>query len=170
MRAKPRSDTPVGQAELDRAQADTKADTKIDHVGVDLWRAFRAYEQAMFERVAAGGFDDIVVSDSDVLVHIARSGTRLADIARRMGFSKQAVHERVHSLVVRGYLELMADTEDRRAKVVRLTRRGAQLADALADIKRTLHAEIAEALGERGMKALRKHLLAVETIARGGEA
>ena len=169
MRAKRKSGASVGHARGDRAagghvQVDN---TQVDHVGVDLWRAFRSYEQAMFERVAEGGFDDIVVSDSDVLIHIARSGTRLADIAKRMGFSKQAVHERVHSLIARGYLELIADPEDRRAKVVRLTVRGAQLADALAKIKRALHAEIAAALGERGMRTLRKHLAAIETIAKG---
>lgn len=54
----------------------------VDHIGVDLWRAFRSYELAMFERVAARGFDDIVVADSDVLIHIAPSGTRMADIAK----------------------------------------------------------------------------------------
>jgi DNA-binding MarR family transcriptional regulator len=140
----------------------------VDHVGVDLWRAFRSYEQAMFERVAAGGFADIVVSDSDVLVHVGPSGIRLADIARRMGLTKQAVHERVHSLIVRGYLELSGDPDDRRAKIVQLTARGARLTQALAETKRTLHAEIAATLGERGMTALRRSLATVETIARRG--
>ena len=162
MRTKAKSVATVGQPQVDQGQ--------VDHVGVDLWRAFRSYELAMFERVAAGGFDDIVVSDSDVLIHVGRSGTRLADIAKRMGFSKQAVHERVHSLIVRGYLELIADPDDRRAKVVQLTQRGAKLVDALAKTKRALHAEIAEALGGRGMKTLRRSLVAIETISRGGAA
>jgi DNA-binding MarR family transcriptional regulator len=138
----------------------------VDHVGVDLWRAFRSYELAMFERVAASGFGDVVVSDSDVMVHIAPSGTRLAEIARRMGLSKQAIHERVHSLIVRGYLELIADPEDRRAKVVQLTERGARLVNALARVKRALHDEIAAALGEPGLRTLRKNLMAIEAIVK----
>jgi DNA-binding MarR family transcriptional regulator len=140
----------------------------VDHVGVDLWRAFRSYELAMFERVAASGFGDVVVSDSDVMVHVAPSGTRLAEIARRMGLSKQAVHERVHSLIVRGYLALSADPDDRRAKVVQLTERGATLVSALAKVKLALHGEIAAALGEPGLRTLRKNLMAIEAIAKAG--
>jgi DNA-binding MarR family transcriptional regulator len=138
----------------------------IDHIGVDLWRAFRSYELAMFERVAERGFDDIVVSDSDVLIHIAMGGTRLADIAKRRGLSKQAVHERVHSLIARGYLNLVGDPEDRRSKIVRFTARGAKMIDALKDVKRGLHEEIQAVIGIRRMSALRNSLGVIETIVR----
>lgn len=145
----------------------SKATTgQIDHVGVDLWRAFRSYELAMFERVAERGFDDIVVADSDVLIHIAIPGTRLADIAKRRGLSKQSVHERVHSLVARGYLHLVDDPEDRRSKIVRFTARGAKMIDALKDVKRGLHEEIQAVIGIRRMTVLRTSLGVIETIAR----
>ena len=138
----------------------------VDHVGLDLWRAFRAYEQAMFERVAKVGFEDIVVADSDVLVHISATGTRLADIAKARGLTKQSIHERVHSLVTRDYLELVADPDDKRARIVRLTKRGHKLAQALKDIKRSLHQEATLTLGVREMLALRKMLAQIDQLLR----
>lgn len=136
----------------------------VDHAGVDLWRAWRAYEAAMYERVAALGFPDIAVADGDILVHITAAGTPFASLAKTRGLSKQAVHERVHSLVKRGYLELMPDPGDKRARIVRHTARGQELVERLKDVKRALHREVEGALGKVQLTTLRQMLAKISGI------
>lgn len=118
-----------------------------DHVGADLWLAFRAYERAMYLRVAERGFEDISLPDSDVLVFIGSNGAQLVEIARQRRVSKQAVHEQVHSLVKRGYLTLETDRNDRRARIVRHSHKGRALVEALKDIKSELNETVAAAFG-----------------------
>lgn len=138
--------------------------TPADHIGVDLWRAFRTYERAMYERVAAIGFPDIAVADSDVLIHVSATGTRLADIAKSHNLTKQSIHERVHSLIGRGYLALSADPHDKRVKVVQLTERGLKLTMALTKVKQGLHREALAALGAADMAKLREMLATIDAI------
>ena len=134
----------------------------VDHVGEDLWRAFRAYEKAMFARVNASGFDDISLADSDILVLLEPEGIRLTELARRRQVTKQAAHEQVHSLVKRGYLALETDPEDRRARIVCYTRKGLNLTRALADIKRQLNRKVTDAIGADRLRVLRETLAVVE--------
>jgi DNA-binding MarR family transcriptional regulator len=134
----------------------------IEHIGADLWRAFRAYEKAMFERVAAEGFSDIAQADSDVLVFVGPEGASLTDIARQRRVSKQAVHEQVHGLVDRNYLTLETDPADRRVRRVRYTAKGEALVAALRRVKRQLHKEMTLALGFEAMADLRAHLAKLE--------
>ena len=136
----------------------------VDHAGVDLWRTWRAYEAAMYERVAALGFPDIAIADSDILVHITAEGTALASLAKTRGHSKQAIHERVHSLVKRGYLELVPAPGDKRARIVRHTARGQELVERLKDVKRALHREVEGALGKAQLTKLRAMLAKINSV------
>src|SRR5688572_19038678 len=56
--------------------------------------------------------------------HIALEGTRIVDLADKLGISKQAVSRRVQELVDHGILELAEDPRDARARLVRFTPRG----------------------------------------------
>ena len=138
---------------------------EVDHIGVPLWLATKAFERAMFDQVRALGFDDVTVADSDLLPYVDIGGTRLSRIAERRGTTKQAAHEAIHGLVRRGYLMLEPDPEDRRAKRVRHTAKGAALLSALQQVKRALQAGIVERLGtaelarlEQVLVTLRRHL------------
>src|SRR5918995_1717271 len=53
-------------------------------------------------------------------------GMRLTELARLGGMTKQSVGELVDDLVDRGYVERIPDPEDRRAKLICLTERGAE--------------------------------------------
>ena len=138
----------------------TRAAMQVDHVGVDLWRAFRAYEERMFAGLRAAGYD-VTTADSDVLAFVGPDGTRAVDLARSRRITKQAAQEQVARLVRRGYLDVGPDPNDRRAKRVTLTPRGEALMRDFEGIKRALHAEVEEALGPDGLDALRETLGAV---------
>lgn len=126
-----------------------------DHIGVDFWRAFRAFETAMFEDVATLGFAGLSQADSDVLVHIGRDGASMAAIARARGVSKQAMQGQVRSLVNRGYLTVEPDPHDARARIVRHSDKGLALVLALGRVKIALNTLISDALGDADMHRLR---------------
>ncbi len=132
-----------------------------DHIGVDLWRAFRAYETAMFDRVAALGFDDITVADSEVLVEIGAEGRSLVQIAQARRVSKQAIQGQVRSLVDRGYLAVHPDPNDARAKRVMHTDKGMRLVTELVGVKRALHAEVLYMFGAEQLEMLRASLSSI---------
>ncbi|WP_299613147.1 MarR family winged helix-turn-helix transcriptional regulator [uncultured Tateyamaria sp.] len=132
-----------------------------DHIGVDLWRGFKAFEAAMFDRVARLGFDDITVTDSDVLVQIGPLGQSMVQIASGRGVSKQAIQGQVRSLVQRGYVRIEPDPNDARAKRVMHTDKGRALVAALVQVKTALHAEVADLLGPDDLAQLRKMLDAI---------
>lgn len=67
-----------------------------------------------------------------VLGNIDTEGTRIVELARRLGTSRQAVSQLVREIETRGFLERAPDPEDGRAVRVRHTPAGrALLADAL---------------------------------------
>lgn len=134
----------------------------VDHIGTDLWRAFRTYEQAMFDRIAGNGFEDITLPDSDVLVHVGKKGIKLVEIARQRRVSKQSAHEQVHSLVKRGYLVLENDPQDRRARIVKHSKKGQALVTSLKQIKRDLHEEITSLIGPDQLSVLKAILAKIE--------
>ncbi|MEM7490625.1 MAG: MarR family winged helix-turn-helix transcriptional regulator [Pseudomonadota bacterium] len=137
---------------------DTRQAMAIDHIGVDLWQAFRAFEEGMFAALVAAGYDDVTTADGDVLVHVGPDGTRSTAIAKSRRITKQAAQEQVQRLIRRGYLETRPDPSDGRARLVVLTARGEAMMRDLVDIKRDLDARIARALGPAGMDELRTAL------------
>ncbi len=137
------------------------AEKPMNHIGADLWHAFRAYEHAMFTRVASNGFEDISQTDSDVLAYVGRRGTQLVTIARQRRVSKQSVHEQVHSLVNRGYLTLAPDPDDRRAKIVMHSDKGRRFVEAMKHVKQALHKEVETALGSTHLTQLEEALATI---------
>lgn len=133
----------------------------VDHIGAEIWQAFRAYEKAMFSNIDRMGFEDISVADSAILVLIGPSGTRLVDIARQRQVSKQSAHEQVQSLIRRGYLTVIPDPSDKRAKIIKHSDKGLILVKALGEIKRQLNDQVAEQVGEKGMRTLKRLLKVV---------
>jgi DNA-binding MarR family transcriptional regulator len=80
-----------------------------------------------FERdLAAAGYGDIRPTHGCVFRFVRDEGTRLTDLARLASMTKQSVGEVVDDLVEHGYVERVPDPVDRRAKLIRLTERGAE--------------------------------------------
>jgi DNA-binding MarR family transcriptional regulator len=69
-------------------------------------------------------FGDIRPTHGCVFRFVQGQGLRLTDIAERAGMTKQSVGEVVDDLVERGYAKRIPDPDDRRAKLICLTKRG----------------------------------------------
>jgi DNA-binding MarR family transcriptional regulator len=74
-------------------------------------------------------FDDIRPTHACVFRYVKGSGLRLTEIAELANMTKQSVGEVVDDLACRGYVERAPDPDDRRAKLIRLTKRGKEAQD-----------------------------------------
>src|SRR4249919_2150602 len=148
--------------------------TAGDDAGVgepDLSRLLLEASRVLGAEIVAGlqerGFPDARPGHAALFMHIDRRwGTRLTDLARRARMTKQGMMLLVDDLETRGYVRRVPDTDDSRAKMVRLTARGRRF---VAEARRAVAAVEARArreLGERRYEALRDSL---EFLVGGGE-
>lgn len=127
-----------------------------------LFRTARLLDEEALRRVAAKpGRPRLRRSHTSLFPHIDLEGTRVTDLADRLGITKQAVSQLVADLEDLGVLERVVDPADARARLVRFTARGQRgLLDGIATL-RDLEAECAQAIGARRMDELRRALVAL---------
>jgi DNA-binding MarR family transcriptional regulator len=128
-----------------------------------LFKAARLLDEEALERVAAARPAQVRLrrSHTGLFPHIALEGTRITDLAERLGITKQAVSQLVDDLEALGVVERKPDPEDARARRVAFTELGRQgLFEGLA-VLRALEKELARDIGEKSMQHLRRALLAI---------
>jgi DNA-binding MarR family transcriptional regulator len=99
----------------------------------------------------------ITPAQSRLLATMAGKPTSMAELARRLAISRQAVHKTVAELARRGILEIRDDPERRNAKLIVYTERGRQVNRAGAAIIDRVEDRIASRIGRdrlEGLKAL----------------
>jgi DNA-binding MarR family transcriptional regulator len=127
----------------------------------------RALSSELVSWMDERGYPDAKAGHAAVFMNIdRRSGTRLTDLARRAGITKQGMMLVVDDLEQRGYVRRVPDAEDARAKVVRLTARGRRYVAEARRAMAALEARVRRELGERRYEALRDGL---EVLVTGGE-
>jgi DNA-binding MarR family transcriptional regulator len=137
---------------------DTSARGAPENIGVLLREPFLALTEHVHERLAEAGHPEIRPAHGNVFQFLDDEGTRVSDLADRAQMTKQSMAELVAHLEAQGYVERVPDSSDRRAKLVRATRRGRKSYPlALAAIAET-EARWTERLGEAKMRRLRKLL------------
>lgn len=136
-----------------------------------LFRCARLLNAEALGRVRVkAGAPRLRPSHAALLPHLDPEGTRLTDLAARMGVSKQAVGQLVEELEGMGVVTRAEDAEDRRAKRVRFTPRGRKGLQAGLGVMRELEGELSSAIGQRRMEELHAILarLLTELESRGG--
>lgn len=101
-------------------------------------------------------------SHTALFPYVTLEGTRLTELAQKVGISKQAVGQLVDELVELSVFERVEDPSDARAKLVRWTPKGQQ--GLLAGLKalRELELQLAEAVGHKTWQQLRHALLRLQ--------
>lgn len=121
-------------------------------------RAFRWFEEGVISRLNEAGWPKITRAHSLLFAHLDLEGTRPSELARRIGITRQAVHQTLEELVDDGLVELVPDPTSRRAKLVVLTPRGRRIvSDALA-IFDELEDTLARRIGRKSVTQLRRAL------------
>jgi DNA-binding MarR family transcriptional regulator len=121
-------------------------------------------EQALARVEQPEGTPRIRPAHTSLFPHLDLEGTRLTELARRLGISKQAVGQLVDELEQMQLIERVPDPSDGRAKLIRFAQtKGASLLDGLAHLRR-FEAELGEALGAPRMAALHDALGALLVV------
>jgi DNA-binding MarR family transcriptional regulator len=127
-----------------------------------LMTAADQFSEELLRRMAAAGFGDIRPGHGCVFGTIdPENGSRLTDLAERANMTKQSVGEFTTDLERRGYIERVADPQDGRAKIIRLTPEGQHVHAIGRQLIDELESEWAERYGEARVAALRDALEAV---------
>ncbi|MDV3124508.1 MarR family winged helix-turn-helix transcriptional regulator [Mycobacterium sp. 21AC1] len=114
--------------------------------------------RASLERAHSLGHTGLRPAHARLMVFLSWEGSRISDIARAQDVSKNAIGQLVDELEKLGYVERVADPQDRRAKVVRYTRQGVDMMADAAAVGERLDAEIADIIGARRLGQLRSAL------------
>jgi len=126
----------------------------------------RAVTAQVVSRIAQAGYPGLSSTHGKVFPFVGEAGSRVADMARAAGVTKQTMAEFVGLLERQGYVERKPDPSDQRAKLVVLTERGREVVAtgvlALADARK----QVARAIGEDGVTQLIGLLARIEEQAR----
>jgi DNA-binding MarR family transcriptional regulator len=105
----------------------------------------RALARIDAERSTTGGH--IRMAHTTLFPHITSAGVRLTTLADKVGVTKQAIGPLVDDLEREGMVERIDDPDDRRAKLIRWTKRGERALLHGLGVLAELERELAKAVG-----------------------
>lgn len=123
-------------------------------IGAPLAILFHRLEQQVFDGLAAAGFADLSPAYLPVFQVLGPEGSRISDMARKAGTTKQAMGYLVAYLERRGYVERMPDKNDRRAALVARTDRGWEVNRTSRELVEHVQSEWTQLIGEKEMIVL----------------
>jgi DNA-binding MarR family transcriptional regulator len=155
------------ESELAERLADRLAGGVQTPLGDLMRQAHQRLVTTLDDALGAAGWRDVRSAHVSVLATVHPDGSRLTTMTQRGGRTKQAVSELAGHLVDHGYLELVADPSDGRARLYRPTRRGYEL---LATCERVVDEHERWLVGIVGVEALSRIRVTLETIIASGPA
>lgn len=141
---------------------------KEESVGQLLFKAARLWNEQAIARIQETN-PRLRPSHTRLLPHIDLDGTKLTELAARMGVTKQAAGELVDDFEEQGLLERVADPSDKRAKLIRFTAKGKKALLSGLELLGTMEAELEKDIGKARMKALGETLMRVIAILEGAQ-
>lgn len=137
-----------------------------------LFRCARLLNDHSLSRLRTASGQPVRPAHTNLFPHIDLEGTRLTELARRVGISKQAVGQLVAELEHMGTLERVPDPSDGRARLVRFARGpdGRSVLFHGLSVLRQVEQELAQELGVERWRQLRELLLDLEPIAEARAA
>ncbi len=121
-------------------------------------RAFYWTDEGLQNFLSAKGWPHITRAQSIVFVNIGEGITRPSEIAARVGVSRQAIHQTLSELVELGYMKLVPDPDDGRAKIIKLTARGERLGHDAVESLCQIEQALAQRIGAKNVKAMKAAL------------
>lgn len=134
------------------------------NVGLLLYLPYRALENRVFAAFAEAGYGDVTPAQARIFQRIGRHGTRLTELAEAAQVTKQTAGFLVDQLERAGYVERTPDPTDARARLVRVTGRGAAATPIGAAAIAAIEAEWTAHIGRRRMAQLRDALTRLREI------
>jgi DNA-binding MarR family transcriptional regulator len=117
-----------------------------------------AINELVSEGLAERGFAGFRPAHGTIGQHISDRGSRVTELARLAQITKPSVVYLVNDLERLGYVERIRDPNDGRAKLVRLTPRGAKAQAVARELIAQIERDWAGMLGHRNFRTLRSLL------------
>lgn len=137
------------------------ADTNL---GLLLFVSYRAMEQRVFKAIAHAGFADVTLAQARIFQRIGPGGTRLTDLAGQSQVTKQTAGFLVDQLERAGYVRRTPDPKDARARLIRISDRGAAAQSIAVQVVDQVEREWAAHLGRKQWTALRSALVSLREV------
>ena len=129
-----------------------------EHLGWLLGRTDLLFAEGVTRTINERGFAGIRLVHIALIRNVDENGTRISEIARRAGMTKQATGQLVAEFVELGYIKLVPDPEDGRAKIARYTAKGKRLLVAIVESIEATETLVAAAIGAGELDALKATL------------
>ena len=131
---------------------------QVKTMGALLRLPFEVLLDRVYSELVTSGFEDIRPAHGNVFRYISPDGSRLTELADTAQITKQSMNYLVEYLHDRGYVEMIPDPTDGRAKLIHLTAQGQKVQQLAIQISRQVEVEWATQLGQRKMSQLRRLL------------
>lgn len=120
-----------------------------------LLREFsRDFERRIWRALESRGYRDIRPSHSAVFANLGMGAVRVTELAERAQVTQQAMGKMLKELERMGYVIRDVDSGDKRAKEIRLTERGVQLASDSLAVVEEVRAYYAHKIGQAEFEQL----------------
>jgi DNA-binding MarR family transcriptional regulator len=127
-------------------------------LGLLLRLAQQHWTQAVESALAQAGFGDIHPPHANVFTFVRPNGIPVSELAKLSHVRKQTMAQVVDELEQLGYVERRADPNDRRARLVFLTKRGEAVRPVTMAASRLVEARWSERIGAPKLESLRRSL------------
>ena len=133
----------------------SSVDFNLAFLLLNRYRWFQRQLQPFLERM---GVPELTTTQQMIAPYLDPEGTSISELARRVGVTRQAIHQTVNSMVKAGFVDVVPAPHDKRLKLVRLSKLGHRVdREAVREIHR-LEAALSERLGKKTVATLRKAL------------
>lgn len=146
-------------ADLEGLAPDKDHAWRHDNIGRLFLFAFHAFEERLMRRIHASGHPEIKQIHFHLFRTIDVTGTRIVDLARRLGVTKAAAGQLVREGEALDLFRVETHETDRRAKVITFTRKGRQMHSLVRDCILDLESEFKQLIGGGPYQSLRRELL-----------
>lgn len=119
-----------------------------------LSAALHRFEGRVLECIAEDGYAQTRRPHVNLTRHLDLEGTRITELARRAGMTNAAMTELIDQCEALGLVERLADTADKRARVVFFTEFGLMWLDAFGRAVRRATSEMAQDIGREELAVL----------------
>jgi DNA-binding MarR family transcriptional regulator len=115
--------------------------------------------ELVMARMKKSGAGSVRQSHGYVIQHLIGKERSITELAARMEVTQQAASKSVAELVELGILEA-AEAQDRRAKLIRLTRRGLEMVKLSRKVRAEIDQRLVKVLGKKAHVRVRERLAA----------
>jgi DNA-binding MarR family transcriptional regulator len=136
--------------------------------GTLLLHAFQGFERWLFEGYRQRGEEGLRPKHGAVIANIDRTGTRPSVLADRAGMTRPAMGELIDELEAAGYVERVADPDDRRAKLIKPTPKTLARQRLAREVNAEIEAAYIKRLGDARYRQLRRALADLVDLSGSG--